>query len=106
MAWPAYELKGGNRPIISARLPAAHAKVLRAHASRTNTPLQAVIRALVADWIKVHVPVHAQPSPSVAVAPAIPQHAPARENTGRNEPIEKLQAIDEARKEPGNPFAD
>lgn len=106
MAFPAYQAQQGQRPIISARLPMEHAVFLRAHASRTRTPLQAVIRALVAEWVEVHKPVHAQPSPAVPVAPAIPARAAPRQDTGKSEPAAVLVAIDEARKEPGKSFTD
>lgn len=104
-AWPRYAAKTGPRPLITARLPKEHAAILRAHASRTSTPLQAVIRELVAEWVKVHQAVHGNPlphsPPAVPAAPAIPSPAPRQQETGRSEPAAVLQAIDADREAAG-----
>lgn len=98
-----YPMRQGSVPLVTTRLPAEHAKVLRAFAARNGIPLQSVIKSLVADWYKVHAPVHGnqlpQPVPQPVTSQALPVTHRTREDTGRSETIEKLQGIDVARKE-------
>jgi hypothetical protein len=79
-------------------------------------PIQAVLKDLVAGWVKINSPINAQPEPAArqparpAVAyAAIPKTQETRENTGLNEPVRTLMKIDSKRaaaKKNGSTFAD
>ena len=114
--FPRYAARTGPYSVVAARLPVTQARALRAYCARESVPIQAVLKALVADWLKVNAPVNPQPeaaarAPERSAEPyaAIPQSAKTRENTGRNEPIATLQKIDASRaaaKKTGRVFTD
>lgn len=100
--WPRYALETGNRRIVAAKLPAEHARALRTYAAANGVPLQSILKALVADWVKVNQEINRHHAGTVAAtAPlvVIPTTHQSRENTGRNETVATLQKIDASRKE-------
>jgi hypothetical protein len=103
----------GAYRVVAAKLPKDHALFLRQYSARTDTPINRILGALVADWVKLNQPINYQASPapsaSPVAVPSIPQTKRPREDTGRSEPAATLQAIDVAReeaKESGDTFAD
>jgi hypothetical protein len=114
--FPRYAARTGPYRVVAANLPAEHARALRSYCARESIPIQAVLKALVAEWLAVNAPVNApqvaaarQPERSAEPYAAIPQSAKKRENTGRNEPIATLQKIDAERsaaKKTGRAFTD
>lgn len=91
--------------MVGAQLPRDHAKALRGYASRNGVPIQSVIQALVADWVKLNELLNNQPSPAASGQPAPLEHVPTRHtrraDTGKSEPAEVLQGIDRNRRAGG-----
>lgn len=110
--WPRYQARKGPYRVVAARLPVDHAVALRAFASRTNQPIQAILKALVADWVKVNQHVNEKPGmaspPAVPVAPALPARSPAYQGSGKSLPPSELVALDDEREaaKDGKSFTD
>jgi hypothetical protein len=114
--FPRYAARTGPFRVVAANLPAEHARALRAYCARENVPIQAVLKALVADWLKINGAINAQDKPQQAAAAPrsvpmvpLPVMQETRQNTGRNEPVQVLQKIDATRnaaKKTGRTFTD
>lgn len=104
---PSRKAKMAPLRTVAAKLPLTDAVYLRAYAHKNNVPIQAVLIALVAEWVKLNqelnhsntVTGYSAASPVPLSAVPIPATAAPRRDTGKSLPAAELQEIDVERRE-------